>query len=164
MEDPTVRSVDTKPAVNDGEKSNGSGVAVPNPPAEDDSAAPPAPKRFKFPTALTVLALILGLVWVASFFIPSGRYQLDPGTRRPVPGTYTELPGCDEAAEGQPCVDKSPLAQFRLLWTATPNGLYGGESPVGRVGADELGFLYGSAQIFLFVLAVGAFITMTMKT
>jgi len=32
------------------------------------------------------------------------------------------------------------------------------------VGADERGFLYGSAQIFLFVLAVGAFITMTMRT
>jgi uncharacterized ion transporter superfamily protein YfcC len=164
MEDPTVRSVDPKPVVNDGEQSNGSGAAVPIPPTDEDGAAPPAAQRFKFPAALTVLALILGLVWVASFFIPSGRYQLDPGTRRPVPGTYTELPGCSEAAEGQPCVDKSPLAQFRLLWTATPNGLYGVESPVGRVGADELGFLYGSAQIFLFVLAVGAFITMTMKT
>ena len=34
----------------------------------------------------------------------------------------------------------------------------------GFVGADEIGFLYGSAQIFLFVLAVGAFITVTMKT
>src|SRR4029079_3647518 len=34
----------------------------------------------------------------------------------------------------------------------------------GQVSADELGFLYGSAQIFLFVLSVGAFITITMKT
>ena len=32
------------------------------------------------------------------------------------------------------------------------------------ISADEEGFLYGSAQIFFFVLAVGAFITMTMKT
>ena len=32
------------------------------------------------------------------------------------------------------------------------------------IGADESGFLYGSAQIFLFVLAVGAFITIAMKT
>ena len=32
------------------------------------------------------------------------------------------------------------------------------------MGADEIGFLYGSAQIFFFVLAVGAFITVTMKT
>ena len=32
------------------------------------------------------------------------------------------------------------------------------------ISADEEGFLYGSAQIFFFVLAVGAFITMTMET
>ena len=32
------------------------------------------------------------------------------------------------------------------------------------MSADEQGFLYGSAMIFLFVLAVGAFITVTMKT
>ena len=32
------------------------------------------------------------------------------------------------------------------------------------VGPDETGFLYGSAPIFLFVLAVGAFITVTLKT
>ena len=32
------------------------------------------------------------------------------------------------------------------------------------MSADESGFLYGSAKIFLFVLAVGAFITVTMKT
>src|SRR5213078_5176419 len=47
---------------------------------------------------------------------------------------------------------------------ATPNGLYGTESGQGFVGPWEEGFLYGSAAIFLFVLAVGAFITVTMKT
>ena len=63
------------------------------------------------------------------------------------------------------CSDKSFFAQFGLLWRATPTGLYGVESPVtGQVSADEEGFLYGSAQIFFFVLAVGAFITVTMKT
>jgi uncharacterized ion transporter superfamily protein YfcC len=42
--------------------------------------------------------------------------------------------------------------------------LYGVESGKGFVGPWEEGFLYGSAAIFLFVLAVGAFITVTMKT
>ena len=32
------------------------------------------------------------------------------------------------------------------------------------VAADLSGILFGSAQIFLFVLAVGAFVTVTMKT
>jgi uncharacterized ion transporter superfamily protein YfcC len=132
------------------------------PPGEPEP--PSESKRLKFPTALTVLAIILLVVWVASFFIPSGYYQLDPATGGPVPGTYQELPECGDAPEGERCIDKSLLAQFGLLWRATPNGLYGIESAVGRVGADERGFLYGSAQIFLFVLAVGAFITMTMKT
>ena len=127
-------------------------------------AAPETPpKRLKFPTALTVLAIILAAVWLLSFVIPSGKYQLDPLTRAPIPGTYQPLPACGPAVAGQ-CVDKSPLAQFRLLWVAAPYGLYGIEAPSGRVGVDNAGFLYGSAQIFLFVLAVGAFITMTMRT
>jgi uncharacterized ion transporter superfamily protein YfcC len=142
---------------------------VADPPAagvggDGDSTDEAPPRRFKFPTALTVLAIVLGVVWLASFFIPSGRYQLDPETKGPVPGTYQELPVCNEA-EAAPCVDKSLAAQFRLLWRAPPNGLYGVESTTsGYVSADEEGVLYGSAQIFLFVLAVGAFITMTMRT
>jgi uncharacterized ion transporter superfamily protein YfcC len=122
-------------------------------------------RRFKFPTALTVLAIVLGVVWVASFFIPAGVYDNDPETGGPVPGSYHELPNCDNAPAGELCSNKSLSHQFGLLWRAPPNGLYGVESASTRqVSADEEGFLYGSAQIFLFVLAVGAFITMTMKT
>jgi uncharacterized ion transporter superfamily protein YfcC len=104
-------------------------------------------------------------VWIASFFIPAGIYDTDPETGGPIPGSYHELPNCDNAAAGELCSNKSLSNQFGLLWRAPPNGLYGVESVATRqVSADEEGFLYGSAQIFLFVLAVGAFITMTMKT
>jgi uncharacterized ion transporter superfamily protein YfcC len=131
------------------------------PPPEDSGGA----KQVKFPTALTVLAIVLGVVWLASFFIPSGIYLTDPKTGGPVPGSYHELPECGHAVEGEPCVDKSLVSQFRLLWRAPPNGLYGVQSTTTQyVSADEEGFLYGSAQIFFFVLAVGAFITVTMKT
>ena len=129
--------------------------------------APPqdGARKLKFPTALTVLAIVLGIVWLASFFIPSGAYKIDPETGGPVPGSYQELPKCSEVPEGQLCVDKSVVAQFKLLWRAPPNGLYGVESTETHyVSADENGFLYGSAQIFFFVLAVGAFITITMKS
>jgi len=130
--------------------------------AEADGTA--APKRLKFPTALTVLAIVLGVVWLASFFIPSGVYQLDEDGG-PVPGSYQELPECKDAKPDQQCVDKSIVAQFKLLWRAPPNGLYGVESyETHSISAYEEGFLYGSAQIFFFVLAVGAFITMAMKT
>jgi uncharacterized ion transporter superfamily protein YfcC len=136
---------------------------------QGETAAPEGtngqPKRFKFPSALTVLGIVLLAVWVASFFIPAGIYDIDPETGGPVPGSYHELPDCDDAPAEELCSNRSLGQQFGLLWRATPNGLYGVESVATRqVGADEEGFLYGSAQIFLFVLAVGAFITMTMKT
>ena len=132
--------------------------------AEEGQEGAPA-KRLKFPTALTVLALVLLGVWLASFFIPGGRYEIDPETGGPIPGTYHELPACDAEHPDRICEDNSLDAQFGLLWRAPPNGLYGIENVEnGQVGADEIGFLYGSAQIFFFVLAVGAFITVTMKT
>ena len=80
----------------------------------------PEQKRFKFPTALTVLAIVLLVVWMASFFIPSGVYEIDPKTGDPVPGSYHELPDCSNAAEGALCSDKSVATQFELLWRSPP--------------------------------------------
>jgi uncharacterized ion transporter superfamily protein YfcC len=126
---------------------------------------PPEPqKKFKFPTAFTVLAIVLLLVWLASFFVPAGKYATDAATGSPQPGTYHKLPDCSAAAAGETCVDTSFAFRFKQLWDAPPNGLYGVENATGFVSADEQGFLYGSAAIFFFVLAVGAFITVTMKT
>jgi uncharacterized ion transporter superfamily protein YfcC len=148
--------------------------------------------KFKFPTAFTVLAAVLLLVWIASFFVPAGAYQADPQTGAPVPGTYRELPSCTpdsprtpllprrreastqletpappatpDVSADEACVDTSFTFRFKQLWDSPPNGLYGVESSQGFVGPWEEGFLYGSAAIFFFVLAVGAFITVTMKT
>jgi uncharacterized ion transporter superfamily protein YfcC len=122
------------------------------------------PKPRRFPTAFTVLAIVLLVVWGLSFVIPSGTYEIDPKTGGPVPGSYHELPSCDDAEEGEQCADKSLVHQFNKLWAAPTNGLYGIESDRGNVDVDNEGFLYGAAQIFLFVLAIGAFISVTMKT
>ena len=164
----------------------------------DHEEAPPAEpaRKFKFPTAFTVLAAVLLLVWIASFFIPAGRYTTDPQTGAPVPGTYHELPSCSAVeaggtalvvpspgetgvapadAQSAPgakitpdpginCVDTDLTYRFKQLWNAPPNGLYGVEASNGFVGPWEEGILYGSAAIFFFVLAVGAFITVTMRT
>ncbi|MBK8294051.1 MAG: YfcC family protein [Solirubrobacterales bacterium] len=135
----------------------------PDPPAPDQEEATER-KQMRFPTAFTVLALVMLGVWVASFVIPSGSYEIDPKSGGPVPGSYQELPSCSGAKGEGACVDKSLDKQFSELWTATPNGLYGIENARGNVDPDNTGFLYGSAMIFLFVLAVGAFITVTMKT
>jgi uncharacterized ion transporter superfamily protein YfcC len=162
--------------------------------AEAPAAETPS-KSFKFPTAFTVLAAVLLLVWLAAFFVPAGVYKTDPSTGSPVPGTYHELHSCSAPATtdpslnvesptesgeapadaayapgatlgeaGLPCVDQSLSFRFKQLWDSPSNGLYGVESTKGFVGPWEEGFLYGSAAIFFFVLAVGAFITVTMKT
>jgi uncharacterized ion transporter superfamily protein YfcC len=171
----------------------------PTPPPGEQQASPPAEqpgKKFKFPTAFTVLAAVLLLVWIASFFIPAGRYNTNAQTGSPIPGTYHELPSCSAVAAGGAalvvpspaetgtapadaqsapgaqvtpapgvnCVDTAFTYRFKQLWNAPPNGLYGVEASNGFVGPWEEGFLYGSAAIFFFVLAVGAFITVTMKT
>ncbi len=81
------------------------------------------------------------------------------------PADAAAAPGATVSDLGLPCVDTAFWFRFKQLWDATPNGLYGVEAPAtGFVGPWEEGFLYGSAAIFFFVLAVGAFITVTMKT
>jgi uncharacterized ion transporter superfamily protein YfcC len=119
----------------------------------DTSEQPEERKPVRFPTAFTVLAAVLLVVWGLSFVIPSGSYEIDPETGGPVPGTYEEID-----------IDKSIPQQFYKLWNAPTNGLYGIQNEAGNVSVDNTGFLYGSAQIFLFVLAIGAFISVTMKT
>jgi uncharacterized ion transporter superfamily protein YfcC len=94
------------------------------------------------------------------------------GARRRLPGETGTAPADAQSAPGAKispdpgvnCVDTAFSYRFKLLWNAPPNGLYGVEAANGFVGPWEEGILYGSAAIFFFVLAVGAFITVTMKT
>jgi uncharacterized ion transporter superfamily protein YfcC len=89
----------------------------------------------------------------------------EPGDSGESPSDAQSAPNAKvEPAPGVNCVDTSFVYRFKQLWDAPPNGLYGVEAGNGFVGPWEEGFLYGSAAIFLFVLAVGAFITVTMKT
>jgi uncharacterized ion transporter superfamily protein YfcC len=143
---------------------------TPTPPEEEPNSSADATdledagqSRWRFPTAFTVLAIVLLLVWVASFIIPSGTYETDK-SGAPVPGSYTELPDCSGERGEPPCADKSVAEQAKQLWISVPNGLYGIENARGNVDPFNGGFLYGSAMIFLFVLAVGAFVSVTMQT
>ena len=139
-------------------------ATAPGPGAEEPPPSGPPKKKFKFPTAFTVLGIVLLLVWIASFFVPPGTYKVDPKTGGPVPGTYHKLPSCSGAPADTLCAHDNLSFRLTQLWIAPPNGLYGIENDKGFVGADEVGVIYGSAGIFFFVLAVGAFITVTMKT
>jgi hypothetical protein len=79
---------------------------IPAPPVPAEPASePPAPsepprKKFKFPTAFTVLAAVLILVWIASFFVPAGIYTTNAATGASMPGMYHKLPSCSAVEAG----------------------------------------------------------------
>ncbi|MFF1697313.1 YfcC family protein [Streptomyces sp. NPDC058257] len=109
--------------------------------------------KFTFPSALTILAIVTVAVWLLAFLIPSGAYDRnDKGA--PVEGSYHRVDS------GQSFVDR-----LNDLFLAPVNGLYGvQDQKSGIVGPDMAGELYGSAGVFLFVLAIGAFITVVFAT
>ncbi|MCW2830553.1 MAG: C4-dicarboxylate transporter [Aeromicrobium sp.] len=118
-------------------------------------SVPKGPKKheFTFPSAFTVLFGVTVVVWVLAFVVPTGAYQLDKDGA-PVPGSY----------EG---VDAGLSFWDRLmqLFMAPINGLYGVKaSEGGFIGPYESGELFGAVGVFMFVLAIGIFITMSMKT
>jgi len=112
----------------------------------------PEPKKFRFPSAFTVLAIVTLAVWALAFVVPSGTYRLEDGA--PIPGTYQQVPSPQDFGE-----------RLKDLFLAPVNGLYGvQDAETNAVGADASGELFGAAGVFLFVLAIGAFITVMFAT
>jgi len=52
----------------------------------------PQPRKggFRFPSAVTMLAIVTLLVWVAALFVPAGSYNRD-ADGSPIPGTYRQI-------------------------------------------------------------------------
>lgn len=151
------------------------------PPVESE----PKKKGFKFPTAFTVLFFVLLLVFALTFVIKPGAYQYvscDGDTPKPIPASYQQTEN-----------EMTFKERLYDLWISPVNGLYGirelaepVEDPTAeqQAAADETcaglpaevvsapgatgpyndGSLFGAAQVFFFVLAIGAFITVTIKT
>jgi uncharacterized ion transporter superfamily protein YfcC len=123
------------------------------PAAEQPAGEAPSPRRRWFPSAFTVIVIVLFGVWLLTFLIPAGRYDVDD-EGAPIPGTYEEVPAPLDFAD-----------RVKDLFFAPINGLYGIEdSETGFVDPDASGLLYGSAGVFLFVLAIGMFITVMFAT
>ncbi|MET9365262.1 YfcC family protein [Streptomyces sp. NPDC006632] len=121
------------------------------PPSEEPETAGSAGPRF--PSALTILAIVTVAVWILAFVVPSGAYDRK-ADGAPVEGTYHRVDS------GQSFVDR-----LNDLFLSPVNGLYGiQDAKSGRVGPTLTGELYGSAGVFLFVLAIGAFITVVFAT
>ena len=107
--------------------------------------------RFTLPSAYTILFALIVLMAIATWIIPAGVYQLD-ADGSPIPGTYQE-------------VESSPSRIIVDSLEAPINGLYGIEDPAtGNVDVFNSGDLFGAIDVALFILVIGGFIGITMKT
>ncbi|MFI1972109.1 YfcC family protein [Streptomyces cinnamoneus] len=126
--------------------------AAPEPKGLSGPDERPGRRAPRFPSAFTVLVAVTVLVWGLTFVVPAGRYDTEDGS--PVPDTYhaTDL-------------TTGFAGRLKDLFLSPVNGLYGvtdADSGLTAPGGD--GAFFGAAGVFLFVLAVGAFITVTLRT
>lgn len=120
---------------------------------EPQGTGPRARRRLAFPSAITTLAIVTVAVWLAAIFIPSGQYQVDEHGA-PIPGSYEQL--------------SSPLtgwARVQQLILSPVNGLYGvQDTATGYVDSENAGRLFGSIGVVMFIMALGAFISVSFST
>jgi uncharacterized ion transporter superfamily protein YfcC len=118
------------------------------------AAAPAAPEekksRFELPSAYTILFGLIVVAAIATWIVPAGTYNVDEDGA-PIPGTYHEV----EAKPARIVVDSL---------TAPINGLYGIESADGNINYYNEGTLFGAIDVALFILVIGGFLGVTMKT
>src|SRR5688572_23820079 len=154
MDEPGAAEQVADPMARDDVMSPAQETADPVPPAgAGGSGAEAEPKRSWFPTPLGLLIMISIGVWLLALVIPSGEFAVDD-TGRPVPGSFEEI--------------ESPLdfgESVTDLVLAPVNGFYGIQDPeTGQVGPFNSGFLFGSAQVILFILMIGGFMTVVFRT
>ncbi len=123
--------------------------------ADPAPATPPAAEEsrrgFALPSAYTILFALIVLMAIATWIIPAGAYELDENGQ-PIPGTYTQ-------------VEQNPQRIVVDSLLAPINGLYGIESAEdGSVSVWNSGELFGAIDVALFILVIGGFLGVTMKT
>ncbi|WP_457208025.1 YfcC family protein [Nocardioides sp. P5_C9_2] len=106
--------------------------------------------RFTLPSAYTILFALIVLMALATWLIPAGQYQLDK-EGAPLPGTYEE-------------VDGNPQRVLIDSLTAPINGLYGIEAADGSISYYNTGALFGAIDVALFIIVIGGFLGVTMRT
>jgi len=119
------------------------------PPAQP-ATPPPEKKGFTFPTAYTVLFILLVIMAALTYVIPAGQYNRNPDGE-PIPGSYHTVP-------------QNPQKLLSGTLLAPISGTYGIQSADGNVSPYNSGTLYGAINVALFVLVIGGFLGLTMKT
>ena len=119
--------------------------------ATANAAGPERGRRgLSLPSAYTILFILIVIVAILTWIIPAGAYDVDPNGE-PIPGTYHSVP-----ANPQRIVVDSLMAPI--------NGLYGIEGADGSVSVWNSGELFGAIDVALFILVIGGFLGVTMKT
>jgi uncharacterized ion transporter superfamily protein YfcC len=118
------------------------------------SAAPPEgeekKRSFALPSAYTILFILIVLTAAATWIVPSGTYEYNVDGE-PIPGTYQEI-------------DHEPQKIVLDSLTAPINGLYGIEDETGNISYWNTGDLFGAIDVALFIIVIGGFLGVTMKT
>ena len=114
--------------------------------------APSAPKRrgLKLPSAYTILFILIVVVAALTYVIPAGRYDYNEDGS-PIPGTYHSVPA-------------TPQRIIRDSLMAPINGMYGIKGADGTISPYNSGDLFGAIDVALFILVIGGFLGVTMKT
>ena len=107
-------------------------------------------KKFTFPTAFTILFLLLILIALATWIVPAGSYDYDENGA-PISGTYHP-------------VEQNPQKLLVSALKGPINGMYGIEDETGNVDVWNYGELFGAIDVAMFVLIIGGFLGVTMKT
>jgi uncharacterized ion transporter superfamily protein YfcC len=106
-------------------------------------------RRFTFPTAFTILFVIILIVAVLTWLIPAGQYELNK-EGAPIAGTYHEV--------------ASNPQKLKDVIAAPINGMYGIKGEAGGIDVYNDGGLFGAIDVAFFVLVIGGFLGVTMRT
>jgi uncharacterized ion transporter superfamily protein YfcC len=127
-----------------------SASATPEPSAPPAEGSTEKRRGFALPSAYTILFALIVLTAIATWIIPAGAYQLDE-SGQPIPGSYSQ-------------VEQNPQRIVVDSLMAPINGLYGIEDEAGTISVWNSGELFGAIDVALFILVIGGFLGVTMKT
>jgi len=115
--------------------------------------AQPQKWRFQFPSAVTTLAIVSILVWVAALFIPAGQYATDAD------GSPSRVLTSGSNRRSASASGSSSSSSRRST------GIYGLLSPErGTVDTQTVGRLFGQIGVIVFIMSIGAFISISFAT
>ena len=118
--------------------------------AESPAPAPGERRRFALPSAYTILFVLIVIMAALTYVIPAGQYDLN-ADGEPIPGSYHR-------------VDQNPQRIIVDSLMAPINGMYGIEGADGSISVWNSGELFGAIDVALFILVIGGFLGLTMKT